>query len=255
MDSITVHLPAETLELAVDQKGGGRPLLLLHGGAGPASMRPLFGALDEFHVILPTHPGFDATKRPTWLASIAGLADCYLALLDQLELHDVILVGNSVGGWIAAEMATRRPASVAGCALIDAVGLQPTGSTGTIGDPRTIPFQDLIKKSFANPSRAPRPSPDAMEQIRANQQALMIYAGDPFMHDPSLAERLPRIEMPSLVLWGRQDGIVTPEYGEEYAQRIPGARFQLVDDAGHLPQVEQPALVARAIRDFISSLS
>jgi pimeloyl-ACP methyl ester carboxylesterase len=213
-------------------------------------MRPLFGALDGFDLILPTHPGFDATERPVWMASISDLAESYIALLDELKLQNVIVVGNSAGGWIAAEMAARQSPSLAGIILIGAVGLEPTESTGPIVDPRSMPVEDLIKLSFADPAKARPPSPDAAAQRRANQRALMSYAGEPFMHDPTLAERLSRITVPSLMLWGRDDGIVTPEYGKEYARRIPGGRFQIIENAGHLPQIEQPEQTAQAIRDF-----
>lgn len=250
MTSLSIRLLAGALKLTVDRRGNGKPLLLLHGGAGPASMRPLFDGLDGFGPVLPTHPGFDGTERPDWMDSIVDLAECYIALLDELELQDVVVVGNSVGGWIAAEMAARQPSSLAGVILVDAVGLEPTGRTGPIVDPRTMPPQDLIKLSFADPTKARPPSPDAAEQMQANQRVLAIYAGDPFMHDPMLPERLSGITVPSLVLWGRQDGIVTPEYGQEYARRMPGARFQIIDNAGHLPQIEQPEQTAQAIRDF-----
>ncbi len=254
MTSLSIHLSAGTLELAADRRGNGRPLLLLHGGAGPASMRPLFDALDGFAAILPTHPGFDGTERPAWMTSIVDLAECYIALLEELDLQNVTVVGNSAGGWIAAEMAARQSSSLAGIILVDAVGLEPTESTGPIVDPRSMPPDELLKLSFADPAKAPRPrSPDAAERMQTNQRVLMTYAGEPFMHDPTLPERLSRITAPSLILWGRQDRIVTPEYGQEYARRIPGARFQMIDDAGHLPQIEQPELTAQAIREFCAA--
>ena len=105
-----------------------------------------------------------------------------------------------------------------------------------------------------NPAKARPPSPDAAARRQANQRVLMAYAGEPFMHDPTLADRLSRITVPSLVLWGRQDRIVTPDYGRDYARRIPGARFQMIEEAGHLPQIEQPERTAQAIRDFCVTL-
>ena len=255
MTSQSIRLRAGTLSLAVDRGGSGKPLLLLHGGAGTASMRPLFDVLGGFEIFLPTHPGFDGTERPAWMASVGDLAECYIALLDELKLENVVVVGNSVGGWIAAEMAARRPSSLAGVILINAVGIEPSESTGPIIDPRSMPPQDLIKLSFADPTKAPLPSPDAAERRLANQSVLAAYAGQPFMHDPALTERIAHITVPSLVLWGRQDRIVTSEYGRKYARRIPGARFELIDDAGHLPQIEQPERTAAAIWGFCVTLS
>lgn len=255
MTSLLICLSAGTLNLVADRRGDGRQLLLLHGGAGPASMQPLFSALFGFGLNLPTHPGFDATERPAWMSSIGDLADCYIALLAELELQDVVVVGNSFGGWIAAEMAARQSSSLAGIILVDAVGLEPTESTGPIVDPRSVRMEELIKLSFADPAKARPPSPEAAALRQANQRVLMTYAGEPYMHDPTLSERLSRITVPSLILWGRYDRIVTSEYGQEYARRIPGACFQIIEEAGHLPQIEQPEQTAQAIRDFCTTLT
>ena len=108
-----ISLLSGTVSLHVEEAGEGRPALLLHGGAGPASMRPFLGALDGRRALLPTIPGFDGTPQPEWLRSVPDLATVYLALLDALGLEGVLLVGNSVGGWIGAEMAARRPARAA----------------------------------------------------------------------------------------------------------------------------------------------
>ena len=244
MNSVSVPLKAGNLSIVVDRIGEGRPLLLLHGGAGPASMRPLFGTL----------PGFDGTDRPAWMASVADLADCYVALLAKLELRDVVVVGNSVGGWIAAEIAARRAPSLAGIMLADTVGLQPTERTGPIADTPLLPVSDLVKRSFANPALAKPGSPEQAQQRLANQKVLMAYAGEPYMHDPALSERLSRVAVPALVLWGSQDRIVTPDYGQAFARLLPSARFQTIDRAGHMPQIEQPEQTAQAIRDFARTL-
>lgn len=253
MINVSVSLSAGTLKLDVDQLGGGRPLLLLHGGAGPRSMRPIVGLLEDFKVLLPTHPGFDGTERPSWITSMKDLANCYLALIGELGLQDVVVVGNSVGGWIAAEMVASQPLSFAGIILVNAVGLEPTDVSGPIANPRSLPPGELVKLSFSDSAKAPPFTPEVATQLQANQQVLMAYAGQPYMHDPELADRLSRITTPALVLWGSSDRVVTPEYGREYARRIPGARFEVIREAGHLPQIEQPEATAQAIRTFCNS--
>ena len=252
VSAFPVSLFAGAVAPLVEQSGDGRPVLLLHGGAGPATMRPLLSAFASRHCILPTHPGFDGTSRPDWLSTIADLSLCYLALLDALGLSDVLVVGNSAGGWIAAEMATRRPSSICGIVLIDAVGLAPTTETGPIVDPMSVTPQEMVALAFADPTKSKPPTPEAVQQMAANQSALTVYAGDPFMHDPSLGERLASIIIPALVLWGEQDRIATPAYGEAYARALATAEFVRIADAGHLPQLEQPDLVAAAINDFHS---
>src|SRR4051794_9587476 len=88
--------------------GAGRPVLLLHGGGGPQTVEPFGARLAAelgVRVVVPTHPGFGGTERPEGLTTIAGLAREYAGLLDELDLTGVTVVGNSIGGWIAAELA------------------------------------------------------------------------------------------------------------------------------------------------------
>ena len=250
MTSSLVSLLSGTVTPLVERVGEGPTVLLLHGGAGPATMRQLLSLLDDHHVVLPTHPGFDGTERPGWLASISDLALCYLALLDALELRGVTVVGNSAGGWIAAEMAARRPRAIVRLLLLNAVGISPTETTGPIVNPMEIPAQRLAELAFADPRKLGSPDPEAAQRMRANQRVLNVYAGDPFMHDPSLPGRLGEIAITTSVLWGESDRIVLPAYGEAFARAIPNASFGLIADAGHLPQVEQP----QAIADVVSAI-
>lgn len=254
MTASAISLLGGAVRPLVEQNGDGNPILLLHGGAGPASMRPLQGILSDRRYILPTHPGFDGTDRPAWLSSIADLSLCYLALLDALKQTDVLVVGNSAGGWIATEMALRRPTTLRGIVLIDAVGMTPTQATGPIIDPASVPPDVLASLAFANPAKATPPSPEAAERLSNNQRALNIYAGDPFMHDPTLDDRLGSIAVPTLILWGDADRIVTPAYGEAFAQAIPDANFKCVPNAGHMPQIERPDAVTDLIQKFESGI-
>jgi pimeloyl-ACP methyl ester carboxylesterase len=209
-------------------------------------MRPFAERLAETYparTLAPIHPGFAVTERPERLASIAGLARLYAALLEQLDLDDVILVGNSIGGWIAAELALLQPRGLARLVLIDAVGIDAPGHPVT--DVTGMPVPEIMKLSFHDPTRFQRdPSTLSGEEqaaLSANQSALAAYA--PSMTDPTLAARLASIQIPTLVLWGSSDGIADVPYGRAYADAIPGARFQLLDDTGHMPQLETPDLV------------
>ena len=251
----TISLGAGTLPLTYSEQGSGCPYLLLHGGAGPTSLSGLAAALAPTgHVLLPTHPGFDGLLRPEWLSSVADLTTLYLLLLERLDLQDVVVIGNSVGGWLALELGLRASPRLAAVVVLDAVGLEPTAATGPILDPANIAPAERGAASFHDPARyslAPT-SPEAVARMGANQQVLRVYAGEPFMYSPTLRARLPQLQLSTLVLWGASDRIVQPPYGQQLAELIPGARFELVPQAGHFPQVEQLPAVLTHLQHFLA---
>jgi pimeloyl-ACP methyl ester carboxylesterase len=247
-----IDLFAETLRIACYQHGEGRPYLLLHGGAGSGSMLGLAGALGAgARVVTPIHPGFDAEPRPEWLFGVDRLATAYLALIERLGLRGVVLVGNSMGGWLAAEMALRKSPRIAGIVLLNAVGIDTGSPEKSIVDPMKIPREESLKLSFHDPKKFAftPPSPEAAAIMLENQKTLRIYSSEA-LHDPTLHARLARLDVPSLVVWGESDRIVDVEYGRRFAAAIPGSVFQTVSSAGHLPQIEQPAEVVKLVTEF-----
>jgi pimeloyl-ACP methyl ester carboxylesterase len=249
----TVKLLADSLTLSLIEEGKGPAVLLLHPGAGPTAMRPLVRALSGSRVLLPTHPGFDGTPCPMWCRRIADLATIYLALIERLELGPVTVVGNSMGGWIAAELAASGSPAIAGAVILDGVGLTPTASTGPITDPNQVPPAELPALVYANPARFAKPATSAVAPaLPDNREMLKRYAGDPFFCDATLPQRLAAIRIPVLVLWGEADRIVTPAYGRALAGAIPGSHFELIADAGHFPQIEQIHAVVDAMDRFTS---
>jgi pimeloyl-ACP methyl ester carboxylesterase len=220
-----------------------QPFLLLHGGAGPVSVAgfaDLLAARWTARVLVPTHPGFDGTPRPEDLASVRDLAALYADLLDRLNLWDVTVIGNSIGGWIAAELALLGSPRVSGAVLVDAVGLDVPEHPVT--DISGLTGPQLAALSFHEPDRF-RPDPSGPAP---DLGALRAYTGMS-MGDPSLRDRLARIDLPVRVIWGESDGIVSPEYGRVWAEAIPGAVFTLIENAGHLPQLEAPEQLLAAI--------
>src|ERR1700753_109294 len=140
---------ADDLEVTIDQQGEGRPVLLLHGGGGAPSMGPLPSALaEDFEVIAPVHPGFAGTPRPDWYTGIDDIVLTYLQLLEQRDLRDVLVIGSSVGGWIAAEMAVREHERISGTVLLNAVGIKVDGIE--LADFFSLTPQALIAHSFHN---------------------------------------------------------------------------------------------------------
>ncbi|HXL88037.1 MAG TPA: alpha/beta hydrolase [Streptosporangiaceae bacterium] len=241
------------IEVSIADYGSGQPFLLLHGGAGPASVTGFaeqFAATHDVRVLVPTHPGFGGTPRHGALRSIPGLAALYNTLLGQLGLQDVTVIGNSIGGWITAEIALLRSPRVSGIVLIDAVGIEVPGHP--VADFFSLTMDQVFQLSFHNPGKFrvdPATLPPAAQTIAAgNRAAIATYAGAS-MTDPDLAVRLATLEIPALVLWGDSDGIADAEYGRAYAAAIPMARFQLLPETGHSPQLETPGQVIHAIWD------
>jgi pimeloyl-ACP methyl ester carboxylesterase len=208
----------------------------------------MFAKSHDVRVIAPTHPGFGGTARPEALTSIRDLAALYVTLIGQLELEDVTVIGNSIGGWIAAEMALLASPRVSRAILVDAVGIEVPGHP--IAEFFSLNLDQVFTLSFHDPEPFridPATLPPAAQAIAAgNRAALAAYAGTA-MSDPTLAGRLAHVQLPTLVLWGDSDQIVDPDYGRAYAAAIPQARFQLLNDTGHMPQLESPQQLMNAI--------
>ena len=246
----TQALQVGATEITVQDRDRTRPFLLLHGGGGVRTMNGFADLLAErthSRVLLPTHPGFDGTPKADELTSVTKLAEAYVAMLDELDLTDVTVIGNSFGGWLAAEVALQKSPRVSGAIILDGVGIEVPGHPVT--DVRGMSPAEIQTYSFHDPRKAPTapstggnaPSPDVL--------ALIGYAG-PAMTDPTLAERLGGIDIPVHVLWGESDRIVTPEYGKAYAAAIPLSTFTLLPRTGHLPQVETPEELLDALLDL-----
>jgi pimeloyl-ACP methyl ester carboxylesterase len=239
----TIDLQGVTLNLS--RRGEGPPLLLLHGDGGPQHQLPFFARLTEhFDVIAPIHPGFAGSPIPGHFDTLEDLIYLYLDLLDALDLNDVILMGFSMGGWAAAEIAVRNTSRLARLILVDAVGVKVGDrDTRDIADVFGQPEDEITKLLYYDPSKRPNPAAltdDERTILAGNRIALALYTWEPYMHNPKLRYRLHRINRPTLLIWGANDGLVTVPYAEAYCQLIPGAKLVIIPDAGHLPQVEQP---------------
>jgi pimeloyl-ACP methyl ester carboxylesterase len=246
--------------------GSGHPVLLLHGGAGPFSVAGFAALLSaaDYRVIVPVHPGFDGTPRPAGLTTMAGLAAVYASLLRELGLTGVCVIGNSIGGWVAAELAlaespvpeSRVPDSpVTSVVLVDAAGLRVDGAP--VPDFFSLTLEQVAELSYFNPG-AFRIDPATLPPERAaalagNRAALLEYAGTA-MADPGLRDRLPGIALPVLVVWGAADRMIPVEHGKAYTDGIPGARLRMISQAGHLPQLETPDELLAAVREFTAPI-
>ncbi len=242
------------VDVTLDDRGAGRPVRLLHGGGGPqtvAGFADLLSSTEPARVITPTHPGFGGTPRPETLTTIRGLAATYAALLDELDLVGVMVIGNSIGGWSAAELALLGGARLSGLVLVDAVGIEVPSHP--VADFFSLTMAQVAQLSYHNPAAFridPAALPAAAQATMAGNRAALAVYGGTAMIDPTLRGRLAGITVPTLVLWGESDRIVDPDYGRAYAAAIPGARFQLLPATGHLPQIETPAQLLTPIWEF-----
>jgi pimeloyl-ACP methyl ester carboxylesterase len=241
--------------------GSGPPLLYLHAEQYVEQTRPHLDALaKKWRVIAPRHPGYGAasaaTSGETGLRSVDDLAYLYLDLLDELKLDDVVLVGASLGGWIALEMCVRNRSRLAKLVLVSSVGVKFSGR-------EERDFADLFYMSdveafpmlFADPERhAPSyasMSSGQLEDIARERQMLAHYGWRPYLHNPGLKRWLHRVDLPALVLWGEADRFAKPSYGQSLAAALPNAELTVIREAGHYPEIEQSDAVVRAIDAFV----
>jgi pimeloyl-ACP methyl ester carboxylesterase len=236
--------------------GTGAPLLFLHAEQLFDQTHDHLEALARhWRVIAPRHPGFGPRSIPDGFRSVDDLAYLYLDLLDTLGLEDALVVGASLGGWIGLEMCVRNTGRVGKLALIGAVGVKLSPrEERDFADLFYLPDQDVWRALFADPSHwAPRYSElpaQAVETIARERQATAHYAWRPYLHNPALKRWLHRIDVPTLLLWGEADRFAAPAYGRKLAEQIPGATFELIPNAGHLPHIEQSNRVVKALEAF-----
>ena len=253
--AITRTVAGITLEVL--HRGAGRPILFLHG---PDPLPPEAPVLEHLaalgSVVAPSHPGFGASPRPDGFETMYDLMQVYAALLDDLR-DPTVVIGCSFGGWIAAELAVACPHRIARLVLVDALGIRISADPmqRDIMDFFNTHPQEVKRRSWHDPACAPdydAMSDAALIRHARNRDALCLYGWDPHMYNPRLHAWLHRIQLPTQVVWGESDQVVTPAYGRAWAGGIPGARFALIAAAGHHPELEQPTAFAGCVADFLN---
>ena len=248
------------VEIEVIRKGqaGKSPVLLLQSEDGLEADSSFVQSLArDREVFIPNPPGFGDSPEADRITTIDDIAYLWLDLLDALDLKNVLVVGCSLGGWIAAEMATKSCARIGRLVLAGATGIKLGGPFARdIADIYVLNKAELAARTYAEASAAPdyaAMSDAAVERIARNRLATVKFCWEPYMHNPKLKDRLHRVTVPTLVLWGASDRIVTPDYGRAYAAAIPGAKFEVIEGAGHLPQLEQPEKALSVLSTFLGS--
>jgi pimeloyl-ACP methyl ester carboxylesterase len=262
-ESSAPGLAINGVAMEIIERGKGRPLLFLHPGHPSGRLDPKAPVLEllseRARVLAPTHPGFGSTPAPRELTTVDDLAYLYLDMLDALDLREVVVVGASLGGWIAAEMAVKSTERMSALVLANAVGIKAGDrETRDIADIFAVTDKQLAELAWADPARlAPNPKglPESdLIAMARSRESTGRYAWSPYMHNPKLKGRLHRVRVPTLVLWGAADRVTKLEYGRSYAAAIPGARFETIEGAGHFPHLEQPQAFSRAVSGFLDSV-
>ena len=238
--------------------GQGEPLLVLHGAGGNRGFTRAFATLGERYTVwMPTHPGFGASGDADWMEGIEDLARFYLWFIDVAGLRRPHVLGHSIGGWTAAEMAAMSPGALDRLVLVAPAGLKP--ERGEILDVFYHPLPVLRDLTMHDPSSVPEwqelfsrpPTPAEQEMATRNREMTARLTWKPYMHSPRLPHFLPRVTNPTLVVWGREDRLVPLVCGEQYRRLIPRARLQLLGRCGHVPPIEQPEAFARLVLEFL----
>jgi pimeloyl-ACP methyl ester carboxylesterase len=258
VEHATTTLAVRGCKIGLMRGGAGRPLLFLHGASGAGAWLPCMAALAEkFDVIVPEHPGFGNSDTPDWLDTIHDLAYFYLDLCDQLDLDRIHLVGVSLGGWIAAELAVRDTYRLASLTLVDAAGIHVPGVAQI--DPFLRSDEQRIRDFFHDQARADEMiarvlKPELEDVAMKNRIATSKLSWQPRGYDPHLHKWLHRIDVPTLLLWGADDRLFPKNYAVAWQRLIPGAKAVIIPECGHLPHVEKPTAFVAALTDFIAGM-
>jgi len=252
-----ISLAGVAVELFED--GDGAPLLFLHSGQGFNPDQPYVGLLAKRRrVIAPSHPGFGKSELPDWLDTCDDIAHIYLELMDRLGLAKVDLVGASIGGWIAAEIASKAPERLRKLVLVAPVGVK-TGSVDKLDIPDifAMPQEKVNELLFHDPAKAAvdfsKMSDEQLMIVARNRETLALLVWEPWMHNPKLKHRLHRLTMPTLFLRGESDGLVTADYMDRYVKLVPRARLETIAKAGHAVPAEQPEAFAQKVLGFLDA--
>jgi pimeloyl-ACP methyl ester carboxylesterase len=245
------------IDIEVFEAGSGNPLLWLHGANGFDPAHPFVKPFAERRrLVIPSHPGFGRSALPDWVDRPDDIAVLYLELLDTLGLQRTEIVGCSLGGWIAAEMASLAPERIVKLVLVGPAGVKVGKSDEfDIPDMWALPQDEVNKLIFHDPARmAMDPAKLSDEQLKIllrNRETTALLTWEPWMHNPKLKHRLHRVKSPTLFVRGVSDGLMSAAYVEAYAKLVPGARTTTIAAAGHAPQIEQPAAFAAAVLPFL----
>jgi pimeloyl-ACP methyl ester carboxylesterase len=255
------EVEAGEVRLQLRRGGTGESLLVLHSELDAAGWPQAYDELARrFTVYVPRLPGFGRSSRPDWIMSVRDLAAWTVWFIREQRLPTPISVmGFSLGGWLAAEVATMNPSLFKKMVLVAPMGLKP--EQGEIFDYFLHSGKDAFLRAFYDPAQAPEFAQwygkdwtrEEADQVEVNREMASRLGWRPYMHSLTLAHLLRGVATPTLLVWGRQDAIVPINCCELYQRAIPGAIANIIDECGHMPEMEKPAEFVKAVLDFLTT--
>lgn len=255
MPAQTTELKVRNVAITLHRAGHGPTVLFLHGAGGVPQWLPFFDALAErYEVLVPEHPGFGGSDDPPWIRSMADLAMFYLDLVEEARLERIHLIGNSLGGWLAAEILIRDRARFRSLVELAPAGIRVKGVPS--GDNFIWGPEEAVRNLYHDQSFADRiltlaPGEAQMDALLRNRFTVAKLGWQPRWFNPDLEKWLHRIKLPALIVWGDDDRIMPPAYAALWRDRLPDAQLVMVEGCGHLPHVEQAPLVAGHVLGFL----
>lgn len=259
--------PIGKIQLFRGGNGTGPPLVYLHSAGGEGTNAALEDLAADHDVFVPMFPGFSASEGIEQIDDIEDAAFHLLDVLDALELARPHVVGLSLGGWMAAELATRSPERVNRLVLCSAVGLFVEGAPieqifgRSPAELAELLYADLsrpmaqmmlaVSDQVSDVMRLAEVPMGLLLPLWQSMAATARIGWNPYLHNPKLPRRLRRVTAPTLVVAGSADRLLPPAHAEAYVSGIPGARLEIIEGAGHLVPVEQPAAFAGVVRAFL----
>jgi pimeloyl-ACP methyl ester carboxylesterase len=251
---------AAGISVALRRQGEGAPLLVIHGEFGVPGWLDSFARFAcHYDVIVPSLPGYGASTRPDWIMGVRDLAAWVTWFARDLDLRlPVNVIGCSLGGWIAAEIATVAPQFFNKMVLVGAMGLKP--DQGEIFDYFLDSGLAGLRRAFRRPDESAEflrywgkeLTPEEADLVEQHREMTCRIAWKPYMHSLTLRHLLHGVGTPTLLLWGRDDAITPLDCGVIYERAVPQARLVTIADCGHMPEMEKPAEFTDLVRRFLA---
>ena len=254
------QLEAAGISVELRRGGDGPPLLVIHGEHGVPGWLDAYQSLAEtYDVIVPSLPGYGRTTRPDWIMGVHDLAAWVTWFARDINIATPVnVIGCSLGGWVATEIATIAPQFLRKMVIVGAMGLKPRA--GEIFDYVLEFGKTGLERAFHRPGQSAEFAkyygrewtPAESELVERHREMMCRIAWKPYMHSLTLPHLLPSIQTPTLIVWGREDAITPLQCGQLYRDGIASSRLAIIDNCGHMPEMEEPREFATLVHDFLS---